>query len=277
MLTDLVRLSIPCIAAAILFASAAAQASGEIKTQALDYKQGETTCKGFLAWDDAQAGPRPGVIVVHEWYGLNDYAKARAEQLARLGYVALAADIYGEGKIAGSNEEAGKLATKYRSDAPLLRSRINAALDALRKNPNVDPKRIAAIGYCFGGTTVLELARSGADVAGVVSFHGGLDKVPTPAGATAVKDEVKAKVLVCTGADDPMVKPAQVEALQAEMKALNADLQVISYSGAVHGFTNPANEKSASPAVKYQAAADKRSWEAMRQFFAEIFGEPKPK
>lgn len=281
MLTELIRLSIPCLVAAALLASASTASAG-IKTQTLEYKQGDATLKGFLAYDDAQTGPRPGVIVVHEWYGLNDYAKARAEQLAKLGYVALAADIYGDGKVVATAEEAGKLATRFRSDAALLRSRITAALETLRKNPNVDPSRVAAVGYCFGGTTVLELARSGADLAGVVSFHGGLGPVPMADGSAAEAPAsgfrgIRAKVLVCTGADDPMAKPEQVAAFQDEMRRLKADCQVVSYSDAVHGFTNPANEKSTNPAVKYNAAADKLSWERMKQFFAEIFGEAKAK
>src|SRR5213593_1456293 len=197
----------------------------------VEYKQGENVLEGYLA--DPGPGPRPGVLVVHDWMGLGKFAIARADELARLGYVAFAADIYGKGVRPASPKEAGELAGKFKNDRVLLRARVNAALKTLRKEPHVDPDRVAAIGYCFGGTTVLELARSGADLAGVVSFHGGLD-TPDPAEAR----NIKAKVLALHGADDPFVPPKEVAAFEEEMRQAKADWQLISYGGAVHAFTD---------------------------------------
>jgi dienelactone hydrolase len=237
-----------------------------IRTETLEYKQGDTVLEGYLAYDDTIKAPRPGVLVVHEWWGINDYAKKRTEQLAALGYVALAADIYGKGVRTTSPQEAMTLAGKYRGDRNLLRARTIAGLETLKKNPLVDPKRIAAIGYCFGGTAVLELARSGADLAGVVSFHGGL-ATPTPTDAK----NIKAKVLVQAGADDPYVKSEEVLAFQEEMRKGGVDWYLTSYSSAVHGFTNPAYGNDNSKGMAYNEKADKRSWLAMKDFFAEIF------
>jgi dienelactone hydrolase len=183
-----------------------------------------------------------------------------------MGYVAFAADIYGKGKRAKDAAEAGKLAGVYWSDRKLLRARANAGLDILMKHQFTDPKRVAAIGYCFGGSTVLELARSGADIAGVVSFHGGLD-TPDPNDAK----NIKAKVLVLTGADDPNVPPSQVLAFAEEMRKARVDWQLVMYGGAVHSFTNPASGNDPSKGVAYNEKADRRSWQAMKDFFAEIF------
>ena len=244
---------------------AALSARGEVQTKTVEYKQGDTTMIGYAAWDDAVQGQRPGVLVVHEWYGLNDYAKSRARQLAQLGYVALAADMYGNGVTTTDPAEAGKLATALRGDRPLMRARAQAALETLRKIPQCDPQRVAAIGYCFGGGVVLELARSGADVAGVASFHGNLD-TPNPDDAK----NIKAKVLVLHGADDPYTN-AQVAAFQQEMRNAKVDWEMNFYGGAVHSFTNPASGDDPSKGVAYNAAADRRSWQAMRDFFDEIF------
>jgi dienelactone hydrolase len=206
------------------------------------------------------------VLVVHEWWGLNDYAKRRAEQLAQLGYVAFAADVYGDGFNTTSPDEAGKRSGVFRNDRAAGRQRLRAALDTLRQNKLVDPKRIAAIGYCFGGTCVLELARSGADIAGVVSFHGSLaTQMPASPGA------VRAKVLVCHGADDAFESPDDIAGFQKEMREAGTDWQMIYYGGAVHSFTNPDAGKSGIAGVAYNERADKRSWEAMKSFFAEIF------
>ena len=245
---------------------AAMNANGEVRTETVEYKQGGVTMIGYAAWDDAIPGKRPGVLVVHEWYGLNDYAKSRARQLAQLGYVALAVDMYGNGVTAKDPAEAGKLATALRNDRPLMRARAQAALETLRKNPHCDPRRVAAIGYCFGGGVALELARSGADIAGVVSFHGNLD-TPNPDDAK----NIKAKVLVLHGADDPHVNAEQVANFQQEMRKAKVDWQMIAYGGAVHSFTNPDSGDDPSRGVAYNAAADRRSWQAMRTFFDEIF------
>jgi dienelactone hydrolase len=237
-----------------------------LQTKTVEYKQGDTTLEGFVAYDDAIKGLRPGVLVVHQWLGLTDYEKKRAEMLAQLGYVAFCADIYGKGVRPQNTQEAGVQAGKYKNDRPLLRARVNAGLDALRQQPLVDAKRVAAIGYCFGGTTVLELARSGADVAGVVSFHGGLDS-PVPADGK----NIKGKVLVCHGADDPFEKPGDLAAFESELRDARVDWQLIQYGGAVHSFTQPMAGNDNSKGAAYNEKADKRSWEAMKQFFAEIF------
>lgn len=239
-----------------------------IETRSVEYRQGNTQLIGYLAFPKDVTGPLPGILVVHEWMGLNDYAKHRADQLAELGYIAFAADIYGDGKIAANREEAGKLAGSYKNDRPLLRARVAAGLATLKAQPGVAGDKIAAIGYCFGGTTVLELARSGADIAGVVSFHGGLD---TPTSQDA--KNIRAKVLALHGADDPYVPADQVAAFENEMRQAGVDWQLIVYGGAVHGFTNPANGTDNSKGAAYNALADARSWVAMQQFFNELFAK----
>ena len=237
----------------------------KIVTKTIEYKQGDTTLEGYLAYDDSISGKRPGVLIVHQWLGLTDYEKHRAEQLAALGYVAFCADIYGKGVRPKNTDEAGAQAGKYKSDRALLRARVNAGLDELEKNPLVDRKRVAAIGYCFGGTTVIELALSGADVAGVVSFHGGLD-APSPADAK----NIKGKVLALAGADDPFQNPNDLAAFEQEMRDAKVDWQITFYGGAVHSFTQP-NPGFVNPGAHYNEKADKRSWQAMKDFFAEIF------
>ena len=239
-----------------------------IETRSVEYRQGNTRLVGYLAFPKDVTGPLPGILVVHEWMGLNDYAKHRADQLAELGYIAFAADIYGDGKIAANREEAGKLAGSYKNDRPLLRARVAAGLATLKAQPGVTGDKIAAIGYCFGGTAVLELARSGADIAGVVSFHGGLD---TPTSQDA--KNIRAKVLALHGADDPYVPADQVAAFENEMRQAGVDWQLIVYGGAVHGFTNPANGTDNSKGAAYNALADARSWVAMQQFFNELFAK----
>jgi dienelactone hydrolase len=205
------------------------------------------------------------VLIAYQWRGLTDYEKMRAEMLARLGYVALCADVYGKGVRADDPEVASALVDKYKNDRKLLRARINAALDFLRKQDRVNPQQIAAIGYCFGGTTVLELARSGADVKGVVSFHGGLDS-PTPADA----NKIKGKVLALHGADDPFVPIDEVLAFEKEMREAKVDWQLVSYGGTVHSFTEKAAGDDNSRGTAYNENADRRSWQAMKAFFEEI-------
>jgi dienelactone hydrolase len=237
-----------------------------VQTKTIEYKQGDQVLEGYLAWDDAVTGPRPGVLVVHDWTGLGDYPKMRARKLADLGYIALAADVYGKGIRPATPQEAGAQAAIYKNNPKLMRDRVGAALDVLRREPLCDPKRVAAIGYCFGGTCVLELARSGADVAGVVSFHGGL-ATANPADAK----NIRGKVLVLHGGDDPHVPPKDVAAFEDEMRSAGVDWQLVVYGGAVHAFTNPGAGNDKSGGAAYNAAADRRSWEAMKAFFAEIF------
>jgi len=243
------------------------QAYAEVQTSAVEYVHDEAQLEGYLAYDDALNTKRPGVIVVHEWKGLGDYAKRRARELAALGYVAFAVDMYGKGIYAQDHKEAGALSGIYRRDRALMRERVRAGLDVLLKQEWVDQSRIAAIGYCFGGSTVLEMARAGFDLSGVVSFHGGLG-TPTP----AAPGTVKAKVLVLHGADDPHESVESVQAFQDEMRAAQANWQFVSFGGAVHGFTAPHAGDDPSKGVAYNADADKRSWEMMKSFFNEIFG-----
>jgi dienelactone hydrolase len=237
-----------------------------IVSRPVEYKQGESVLEGFSAFDDALPGKRPAVLIVHQWKGLGDYEKKRAEMLAQLGYNVLAVDIYGKGVRPQTPQEAGAEAGKYKNNVALLRARVLSGLAVLSADEHTDPKRIAAIGYCFGGTTVLELARSGADIAGVVSFHGGLG---TPDRGEA--KNIKAKVLALHGADDPYVPAAEVTAFEDEMRKGGADWQLIAFGGAVHAFTdwNAGNDNSKGAA--YNERADRRSWEAMKQFFGELF------
>jgi len=250
----------------ILVMLVAAVAQGKLVTQTVEYRHGDVTLEGFLAWDDAVSGKRPGVLVVHEWTGLNEYAKTRCRELAGMGYVAFAVDMYGKGIRPQTREEASQQATIYRSDRPLMRARVTAGLNTLLASELCDPTRIAAIGYCFGGGTVLELARSGAEIAGVVSFHGNLD-TPDP----LLAKNIKSKILVCHGADDPYVPFDQIEAFISEMSAARVDYQFIAYSGAVHAFTNLEAGDDPSSGAAYHADADRRSWEHMQTFFVEIF------
>jgi dienelactone hydrolase len=250
---------------AFLLMTTVLAARAAIHTETVEYKQGDATLEGFLAYDDSISGKRPGVLVVHQWLGLTDYEKHRAKMLAQLGYVAFCADIYGKGVLPKDVGEAGALAGKYKGDRQLLRARVNAGLDVLKNNELVDPKHVAAIGYCFGGTTVIELARSGADLNGVVSFHGGLDSpVPTDG------KNIKCKVLALAGADDPFQSPSDLTAFESEMRDNKVDWQIVFYGGAVHAFTQP-DPGFVNAGAKYNEKADKRSWEAMKQFFAEIF------
>lgn len=221
-----------------------------------------------MVYDDAQKIKRPGVLVVHDWMGIGEFSKQKAEQLAELGYVAFAADIYGVGNRPENSDEAAKISGEFKKNRKKLRARVQAALKVLQDQEMVQNDKIAAIGYCFGGTTVLELARSGANVGGVVSFHGGLDSL-TPNDAK----QIKGSVLVLHGADDPLVPAEEVAAFQKEMREAKVDWQMISYGNAVHSFTNPDAAKYGLEGAAYHALADKRSWKAMKVFFKELFQE----
>ena len=251
-------------------------ARAKLITRAVDYQQDGVRLEGYLAYDDAfpngnrfGAG-RPGVLIVHEWWGLNDYVRGRADQLAGLGYVAFALDMYGKGVCTTHATTAGQLAQPFYG-SPLMADRARAGLDELLKTGLVDPARVAAIGYCFGGTTVLALAFSGAPLAGVVSFHGSL--IPAPSDASS---RTKARFLICHGALDPFVRKEQVAAFVTSMNDQKLDYQFVTYSGAVHAYTNPDADQLAFDnklkGIGYNAAADRRSWAAMRSFFHELFG-----
>ncbi|HMK55410.1 MAG TPA: dienelactone hydrolase family protein [Dissulfurispiraceae bacterium] len=254
------------LAAFIMAVVMCSGAWAEIRTQTVKYNDENAVLEGYLAYDDSMQGKRPGVLVVHEWWGLNSFAKKRAESLARLGYVAFAIDMYGEGISTSDPQKASQLSSVYIKNRALMRTRAKAGLDVLLRHPLVDANRAVATGYCFGGTTVLELARAHAPVQGVVSFHGGLT-TPDPA---ATRD-VKAKVLVLHGADDPFSTKDQINTFMDEMRSSGADWQMIFYGGAVHGFTNPDADSFGIKGVAYNEKADKRSWQAMRQFLDEIF------
>jgi len=237
-----------------------------MKTEKVEYKDGDVTLIGYLAYDETKSGKRPGILVMPEALGLGDHVKRRAERLAELGYVAFAGDPYGNGIQAADLPGAMKLATPLFENVDKLRKRGRAALDKLASLPQVDSSRLAAMGFCMGGTFSLELARDGAPLRGIVSFHGGL-QTQRPAAA----GQVKAKILVCTGYDDPMIPLAQVNALEEEMKKAGADWQVITYGGAGHSFTNPDSSQLGMPGIAYHKPTDERSWKAMKSFLEEIF------
>ena len=249
-----------------LFVGASA-AMAEVRTQTFDYKQGDTVLEGFIAWDDAKTGKQPGVVVFPQWTGPSDHERGAAVDLAKLGYVAMVADVYGKGIHPPAPKESGVEMGKYMSNRPLLRARVKAAYDRLLQDPHVDASRMATIGYCFGGAAVMELGRQGADVKAIVSFHGALSN-PTPADAK----NIKAHVLVLHGADDPAVPPKEVDAFKAEMKDAGTDLQFVAYSGTVHSFTIASAGNDNSKGSAYNPLSAKRSWAAMRDFLEETVG-----
>lgn len=228
-----------------------------------------TDLKSYLAYDEKDTTKRPGVLVLPEWWGLNDYIRKRADMLAELGYVALAVDMYGDGQTADNPNDAGRLMNGVLGDMSQAEARLGAALEYLQSHELVDAERIAAIGYCFGGAMVLHAARTGMPLAAVVSFHGSLGSAHKPA-----PGEVKARVLVCHGADDALVPAADVDALKEEMQSAGADFRFVAYPGALHGFTNPDatknGEKYGLPLAHHEEA-DRKSWHEMRQLFETVF------
>jgi len=252
--------------AAVLLTLGPAAASAAIKTREVEYRQGGTILQGFFAWDDAANGRRPGVLVVHEWWGHNQHARNQARRLAEAGYVGFALDMYGKGKLAAHPKDAEAFMIEATRDPAVMSARFDAALERLKRDPHVDPEKIAAIGYCFGGAVVLGRARAGADLDAVVSFHGTL-ATKTP----AQKGMVKARVLVLTGAADPMIPPEQVEAFRSEMTAAGARFEVVSYPGAKHSYTNPQADKAGMDGLAYDAEADRKSWAAMLGLFQQVF------
>lgn len=246
-------------------AADSAPASVVTKSEIVEYSDGTTTFEGYLAYPEG-AAKRPGVVVFHDWMGLGPNPKKRADELAKLGYVAFAADLYGKGIRPKNTEEAMKLVGQYKGDRAALRGHARAAFDKLLGTGKVDAAKIASIGYCFGGTAALELARSGAPVAGTVSFHGGLD---TPNAADA--KSIKGRILVLHGADDPYVKPAEVAAFEDEMRQAHLDWQLVAYGNAVHAFSIAEAGNDNSKGAAYNEDADRRSWIAMRDFFGEMW------
>jgi dienelactone hydrolase len=249
------------LAVAVAF-TLATSARAEVKTQEVEYKQGDTVLQGFVAWDDAKKGKRPGVLVVHEWWGHNQHARNQAIRLAEAGYVGFALDMYGKGKVADHPDNAQAFMKEATKEPATLSARFTAALEQLQQNELVDTKRVGAIGYCFGGAVVLGQARAGADLKAVATFHGAI-ATETP----AQPGKVKAKILVLNGAADPMVTPEQREAFKKEMKTAKVKYEFIDLKDAKHGFTNPDADKHGMPALGYNAEADKKSWAEMLRFF----------
>jgi dienelactone hydrolase len=255
---------------AVVFLSPTLKAA--IKTKEVAYSEGSAKMKGFLAWDDSTSGKRPGILVVHEWWGLNDYARSRARQLAELGYTALAVDMYGDGKAAEHPKEAGEFAASVMKDPQVALARFRAAMDALKSEPTVDPEKIAAIGYCMGGAIVLNATRQGIDLDAAASFHGSIG------GLLPIEGPIKAKILVCHGAADSFIPPEKVEAFKEEMKAAGADFKFVSYPGAKHGFSNPAADEAAKNFkldIAYNAEADTESWKELQALLQAVFQSSK--
>jgi dienelactone hydrolase len=241
----------------------------QIKGTEVSYHSNGLTLKGYLATDPTQTGPRPGILVVHEWWGHDDYARKRARMLAALGYTALAVDMYGNGKQAAHPQDASTFSSEVANNMAMAEARFKAALKLLQAQPGVISSKVAAIGYCFGGAIVLEMARRGVPLVGVASFHGSLStKQP------AQKGKVKAKILVMNGDADPFVKPEQISALKQEMQAAGVDFEFVGYPDAQHSFTNPQADSYGQRfklPLAYNAAADKASWSKMQGFFADLF------
>ena len=257
-------ISILALIAACLLVPAAAGAN--VKTKEIEYKQGDTPLKGFVAWDDSAKGKRPGVLVIHEWWGNNEHARDQAIRLARSGYVGFALDMYGNGKVARHPQDAQAMAAEINKDPKLVKARFDVALAELKKDPHVDPKRIGVVGYCMGGSIALAMAAAGEDINALATFHAGLQNIPEPK-----KGSVKPRILVNTGADDPAAPAQKVDALKQAFSSAGARIEVISYPGAKHAFTNPAADKVGMPALAYNADADKKSWENTMKMFQEVF------
>jgi len=250
------------------FCIATVSAEAAVQTKQVNYKHGDMECHGMLAWDDSIEGPRPGVLVVHEWWGLDAYAKRRTEMLAKLGYVAFAADMYGEGKTVSHPKDAGEMATKVRSNVEDWRKRGLEALNVLTSQPMCDKTKVAAIGYCFGGSTVQQLAFAGTDLKAVASFHGGLVQ-PTPEQVKAAK----AEILICNGADDTFIPAMAIKSFRESLDKGGAKYEFISYPGARHSFTVPEADSHGVEGLKYNKEADEKSWADMLKLFKLKLGK----
>jgi dienelactone hydrolase len=252
-----------------LWLSVHGHARAEIKTEVVDYKQGDTALQGFVAWDDAIKGKRPGVLVVHEWWGHNQHARNQAERLAKAGYVGFALDMFGKGKLATHPKDAQAFTAEATADPKVERARFDAALGLLKKNKNVDATKLAAIGYCFGGGVVLDMVRSGEPLAAAATFHGSLSSKLT------AKKPVKPRLLILAGDADPMIGKDQRDAFKKEMTDAGAHFKIVEYPGVKHAFTNPDADKMGVPGLEYNAKADQESWEELVVFFKDVFGPAK--
>lgn len=253
------------LAAALILPVAA---FAKVQSKPVNYKAGDTQLQGTLAWDTASKGKRPGVLVIHEWWGHNDHARSQAKRFAEAGYVAFALDMYGKGKLARHPDDAGAMAAEATKDPATVAARVNAALAELKKHKDVDPEKIAVVGYCMGGSIALTMAMNGADWDAVSTFHAGLGNVPAP----SKERPVKAKILINSGALDPMASGEAVDAFAIKAKESGAEVKVKLYEGAKHGFTNPDADKAGMPALAYNAEADKQSFDATIAFFKDVFG-----
>lgn len=265
------RPAIRFLAFSILIAGSVGTAMAEIRTEEVSYSAGDVNLKGYVAWDDAVEGERPGVLVVHEWWGHNDYPRRRAEMLAELGYTGFALDMYGDGRTAAHPEDAQAFMQEVVGNLETGRARFNAALEQLKSHPTVDSGHIAAIGYCMGGGIVLHMARYGADLDAVASFHGSLPLAVAPEGEGA---PVTARVVAYNGETDPFVPPDAIEAFKREMEEAGADYQFINLPGALHGFSNPdatANGEKFDLPLRYDALADESSWAHLRLLLQSVF------
>jgi len=238
-----------------------------IQTRTIDYEDGDTILEGLLAWDDARDKPAPGVMVCHAWAGRSAFEDEKAIELAKLGYTGFALNLYGKGVLGSGPDENAALMTPFLDDRPMLQKRLQLSLEAMQNQPEVDEAKIAVIGFCFGGLCALDIARTGAAIAGVISFHGLFGAPGNTSG-----NKVKAKILALHGWDDPMATPDTVVALGEELSAMGADWQLHGYGNTMHAFTNPEANDPAMGTV-YNGTADRRSWKAMRNFLAELFGE----
>jgi dienelactone hydrolase len=238
----------------------------EIKTQEIEYREGDTLLQGFVAWDDSVQGKRPGVLIVHEWWGHNQHARDQAIRVAKAGYVGFALDMYGKGKVAKHPDDAKAFVAEATASFPREKARFDAALAQLKKRPEVDPKKLAAIGYCFGGAVVLDMLRSGEQLGLVATFHGALGS------KLKAKPGIKARVLILHGKDDPMITQDQLAGFKQEMDAAKVRYEVVEYPGAKHGFTNPDADKAGVPGLAYDAKADEASFAALRKALGEQFG-----
>lgn len=258
------------IAVAAIGLSCGSSAYAALQEDAVTYKDGDTVMKGFIVYDDASKAKRPGIVVVHEWWGITKHVRDEARKFASQGYTAFVADMYGNARTADNPKDAGALSGSVRKNPVAMQSRFNAAKDTLAKHATVDASRIGAAGYCFGGSVVLDMARAGSDLKGIAAFHAGLG----PSGSPATAGKVKAKVLVLNGEADPFIKPDSVDAFKKEMAAANVDYRYINYAGAVHAFTNPeatAKGKQFNLPLAYHAEADKQSKAEASKFFSDVF------